>query len=93
MASLSTEYYPATRIKYLHLYSMICINLTNIRLRQRNQPKPRTYCIILFIKCIKSGKSKMTIEVRIAVTFVGLVVTERDMTGTFEVPVIFFFLI
>lgn len=81
MIYLSIEYYPATRIKYLQLHAITCINLTNVMLRERSQSKTRTYDFISFSQFTKTGKSKNTVEVRIVVTFVGLVVIERDLKG------------
>ena len=36
VVNLSIEYYPAMRIKYLHLYSIRYINLTNIMVTERS---------------------------------------------------------
>lgn len=55
------------RIKYLQLYSIIYINFTKMMLRERRQPKTRTYWIFPFIKLTHLGKSKMTTEVKIVV--------------------------
>lgn len=82
MVYLPTEYYLATRMKYRQLYAIIYIDLTNMLLRERYQLKTGTYC---FTPCTWPGNSKNTLEVTIAITLVGLAVTQRDMLGASQV--------